>query len=305
MKHICVIVELILIASLCHARTLVPARHDLALSVNVGSGMVNLYLTYIEDRTTPEYLSLEIIQHGTYAGENTDANRIMVRLNFDQVTDLLSGLMFGLGNLSLEARSATSHVVRFGLGHASLQGIRRMAHYKAKANAEELREVALFVLKDTKALPDEYNKQIFRLISLLGSDVEYIPLLITILEDSNNDSGLRHSATIALMGFGAEASIATPALIRVAKVTQNEMLLRQAAIYALGKIGSSTAVPLLTEMLQDGQWPIRQGAATALGLIGPTAVSAIPALKDLLKDTEAVVRASAAAALERIKPDHP
>jgi HEAT repeat protein len=62
----------------------------------------------------------------------------------------------------------------------------------------------------------------------------------------------------------------------------------------------SDAVPSLTRALEDEDWRVRQGAAQALGWIGPQAWDAIPALIDALSDERKEVRVAAGLALTTI-----
>ena len=72
--------------------------------------------------------------------------------------------------------------------------------------------------------------------------------------------------------------------------------------WALLRTGSSapTAFPCLIGSLKD-MWWIRVAAARALADLGPAAKTAIPALTDLLQDSHMYVRIAAAEALEKIK----
>ena len=76
---------------------------------------------------------------------------------------------------------------------------------------------------------------------------------------------------------------------------------RQAAAVALGGIGpeAKTAVPALTDLLNDKERAVRHAAASALGNVGPEAKTAIPALTELLKE-QGVIRETAAEALTKI-----
>jgi HEAT repeat protein len=71
----------------------------------------------------------------------------------------------------------------------------------------------------------------------------------------------------------------------------------------LGQIGPGAfaAVPVLTELLYDEWWYVRENAAAALGHIGTSGERAQSALGQLLQDPNPDVRASASEALDRIK----
>jgi len=68
------------------------------------------------------------------------------------------------------------------------------------------------------------------------------------------------------------------------------------AVYGLTVAGSA-AVPALTDLLQDSEWPIRAACADILGNIGRPAASAVSALTESLSDGSEWVRRNAAEAL--------
>jgi HEAT repeat protein len=67
----------------------------------------------------------------------------------------------------------------------------------------------------------------------------------------------------------------------------------------MGPEGKS-AIPVLTDLLQDKEVRIRLAAARALGSMGPEAKAAIPVLTELLRDKDEGVRQNAADALKRL-----
>lgn len=67
---------------------------------------------------------------------------------------------------------------------------------------------------------------------------------------------------------------------------------------ALGWIGATTAIPLLTEALNDRDWKVRMSSAKALGALGAT--ESVVALRYLDLDRNPRVRAAAHRALRRI-----
>jgi HEAT repeat protein len=69
---------------------------------------------------------------------------------------------------------------------------------------------------------------------------------------------------------------AIPAL--AATTLDSDPSVRNATIEALGRIGSSTAVPVLVQALKDPQ--TASLAVRALGNMGPSARGAIPALRE-------------------------
>ena len=84
----------------------------------------------------------------------------------------------------------------------------------------------------------------------------------------------------------------------------NTTYVRALAAEALGQMGpeAKTAVPALTEMLDDRVADVRRSAAAALGKMGPEARPAVPALKKAAEDIDEddSVRKTAAEALTRI-----
>ncbi|MCA1685249.1 MAG: HEAT repeat domain-containing protein, partial [Planctomycetia bacterium] len=74
--------------------------------------------------------------------------------------------------------------------------------------------------------------------------------------------------------------------------------LRALAVEAVGKLGPPV-VPTLLEALKDRDESVREGAAQAIGLIGPDAAEAVPALIRGLRDRDAQVRLRAVEALAR------
>jgi HEAT repeat protein len=71
----------------------------------------------------------------------------------------------------------------------------------------------------------------------------------------------------------------------------------------LGSIGpeAADAVPGLTELLRDGEWPVRRQAALSLGEIGPAAKAALPELNKLKKDPHKRVADAAKEATKKIQ----
>jgi HEAT repeat protein/S1-C subfamily serine protease len=146
----------------------------------------------------------------------------------------------------------------------------------------------------------------------------------------------RHKAVVAIGDMGADAQLAIPNLLALAKDT--DPFVRQAVPRALEQIGPpansefapvlqalksdspevrryaartvggsgiggvpvAEAVPLLAAVLKDGDSVVRKNAASALGTIGPPARGVVGSVIALLKDTDLEVRRSAALAVDRI-----
>jgi HEAT repeat protein len=91
----------------------------------------------------------------------------------------------------------------------------------------------------------------------------------------------------------------------IGQLKDKDPSVRELAAQALAVYGpeATTAIPALTEALQDGQDYVRLVAAEALGSIGPQAKAAVPQLAAALKDKDQVVRMSVAQALGRFGPE--
>jgi len=73
---------------------------------------------------------------------------------------------------------------------------------------------------------------------------------------------------------------------------------RDAAVWALGRIGDPGSLRTLVDALEDDRWLVRRQAAEALGNL--EADGAVPALRQALEDSEPVVREWAARSLETL-----
>ena len=145
-----------------------------------------------------------------------------------------------------------------------------------------------------------------------------VPALIALLADK--DAGVRWAAATVLQAIGPPAEAAIPALTKLLKDPEsagphfNVMgtggtngeggPVRLSAAIALGVFGpkAKTAVPALTELLNDKYMWVPVVAAETLGKIGPEAKTAVPALIELLKRkaTDSNVRYEAIRALGAI-----
>jgi HEAT repeat protein len=150
--------------------------------------------------------------------------------------------------------------------------------------------------------------------------------LIKLLDDDNTD--VRREAVLALGRIGPDARAAVPALIRrFTECFEREGADCYGVTYALGRIGSHEAVPVLLKAIEGqdeslamfGAWALaqiepkdpataaktlpllvrglhnpeakfRRGAAEALKQLGPAAKPAVPELQKALKDEDASVR---------------
>jgi HEAT repeat protein len=128
-----------------------------------------------------------------------------------------------------------------------------------------------------------------RALGRLGAPGAVEPLLLAL---DDEDGAVRQAAPTALNTIGDWR--AAPWLIEAL----DDPAARVPAAYALGRIGSSTAVKPLIERLGDADPEMRKAAATALGALN--AEAAAPALLRLLSDDDEELRSVAITALGRI-----
>lgn len=128
---------------------------------------------------------------------------------------------------------------------------------------------------------------------------EAIPVLVQTAR-TDDDYGVRLSATCALAAIGPEAVSSLTDLLTAADVQD-----RWPAAFALSKLGPSArdAVPALVCVLSDPDYRVRSQAAKTLGGVGPEARRAVAVLSEALNDPEWPVRFDAAEALGKIGPD--
>lgn len=151
-----------------------------------------------------------------------------------------------------------------------------------------------------------------------------VPVLAELL--SHADGPLRRRAARALIGIGASARAAVPALLGSLAADRE---LRPLAMQALARMGPEgvPALPLLARAALDWADPqrdlaraavcaiatpglrlrrsaeVRRRCATVLASLGPPAVEAAPTLLQTLRDDVVAVRRAAAWALTRVRPD--
>lgn len=160
----------------------------------------------------------------------------------------------------------------------------------------------LIVLYALAALPSATETQRTKRLQNTGlgqGDAMTVSELIQVLEQ---DKSLYHRllAVESLERMGPAAEDSVPALITA--LDDPGVFGRFAVPNALAQIGPA-AVPSLTKAVRENAGSrVRGGAATALGLIGPTAKEAVPALQEALHDVNDDIRLAAAQALERIGP---
>jgi hypothetical protein len=131
---------------------------------------------------------------------------------------------------------------------------------------------------------------------------EALPALERSLK-TDQASGVRHAAALALGAIGPEATAALTHALRAA-VYEDRWPLIQAlgALGAGGKGAVSTLVGVLQGPVLHDYLGVRREAAASLGKIGSEAKAAVPALIAALRDEDWTIRSAAAAALPDIAP---
>ncbi len=123
---------------------------------------------------------------------------------------------------------------------------------------------------------------------------------------NDKSPSVRLLATRAIGQIGQPAGAAVDNLIELAKDTNQNQLIRRAAVGALADVirGAPTATPeslaALQSSLKDGETLVRVSAATAIGHIGTLAEPLVPELQAALKDNQESVRRAAVNALGEI-----
>jgi HEAT repeat protein len=127
---------------------------------------------------------------------------------------------------------------------------------------------------------------------------------IKVLIESLNSGRSRVAAVEAIAEAGTNEAI--PALKRALKT--RDLHLKLAIGISLVKLGDSSGVSAIIEVLERGGWMLRSEAAEALGQFTPESSSGddlrftiIPALLEALKDDKDIVRLSAASSLAKLK----
>jgi len=135
----------------------------------------------------------------------------------------------------------------------------------------------------------------------MGKQEGVVASLIRVLEDEDEDAGVRMGAAIALMQIGEDATDSIPVLIQVL-LDEDDAVLSPLAAQALGQIGPDKP-EVLSALIQalEEEWSfVRKDAAETLGQLGPRATEAIPSLINALGDEERLVRDATAEALRAI-----
>jgi HEAT repeat protein len=140
------------------------------------------------------------------------------------------------------------------------------------------------------------QKAVIMVLGSIGPDAaEAVPVLTAWLGDSR----LYWEATQALCAIGPKARAAIPALGQAIRQARRErrVFFPVESFHQLGP----DVVPLLTEILVEGDLRDKLVSASALGQLGPAAQSATARLAPLLQDQSPELRYNAAVALWKIE----
>jgi HEAT repeat protein len=157
---------------------------------------------------------------------------------------------------------------------------------------------ALLNLVITKA--EDWRIKI-RAVRLLGeiADPGVSEVLVRVFNDpflNEECPAMKWNTAIALGKDFNKGSRVVDSLIDA--LNYNNLLVREAAIQSLGKIGDSRAVPFLIPVLNDKSFAIKFGTIKALGNIGDP--QAIPFLKQIAKnDNDPYIKGEALSVLEK------
>jgi HEAT repeat protein len=105
---------------------------------------------------------------------------------------------------------------------------------------------------------------------------------------------------VALGHVGPCAREAVPFLLEL--LADEDHIVREVAIRALGQIRSPDSIPALMLILQDEKHTLRLEAASALGGIGSEAREAVPTLRQMMTHRSPLVRRAAETAVRQIDP---
>ena len=150
-----------------------------------------------------------------------------------------------------------------------------------------------------RSLRDEARR---RLQELEGEAAAVLPILVEALNAPSADTSQAAEAVLSSVGLDAEH---VPLLVDL--LTNGEPRARKYAAEALREIGpeAASSVPALTQALKDEEWTVRRSAARSLGAFGPQAADALPALIEALGDDERGVRERVVWALVEVGPQAP
>ena len=118
-----------------------------------------------------------------------------------------------------------------------------------------------------------------------------IPALLPLMEQ---DSNVLFYTVMALVQIGSPAALA----ILTQAVNDNDYPHRKTVIWCLGERGNNQIIPILTPLVEDQKESIRQAAIISLGLLQDSSI--IPLLCEIVQSQNEAVRSNAVRALGRI-----
>lgn len=126
-----------------------------------------------------------------------------------------------------------------------------------------------------------------------------VPELLEIMDENESPSS-QASAAHALAGIGPGATVAIPALARLA--TNSQSKIRSFAFMVLAKISASynLTMPIATHALNDTNYLVSYSAMDLLGNCGTNAVASIPTLVRVSTNADFRLRRAACVALGKI-----
>lgn len=159
-------------------------------------------------------------------------------------------------------------------------------------------ELALGMLREVAGTRSEYWPVKIKAILLLGEaqDPRAVDLLLTIFNDTFSNwecPSIKSYTAVALGNFKGNSKVVDTL---ISGVSDRELLIREACIVSLGRIGDPRAVPYLVGLLGDRSTAIRLSVIKALEGIGdPQAVRHLQHTAE--SDVDSVVKSEALAAL--------
>ena len=135
--------------------------------------------------------------------------------------------------------------------------------------------------------------------SLINIGSEAVPALVEALDDA--DFGVQEYALYALAQLGPESN---ESVVKLAQVLQTgDKLVRTRAAWAFRTIDPSTAIPVLTNALDDREAMVRCAAVSVIGEFDDEASGSFERIKTMLEDEDEAVARAASEALVRIDRD--
>lgn len=128
------------------------------------------------------------------------------------------------------------------------------------------------------------NRALKSLAEAKGNPEKALPELIELL-DYRNDTGIQETAAKVIGSIGASARSAIPKLLEGLNSKYRNEVERSAS--ALARIGRPAVPDLISVLLSDKE-DASEGAAIALGEMGPLATDAIPALIEIIGESKSL-----------------